>query len=385
MVILFLSKTRVMGPNVYLRLKSSPRDPNGSTHNPSSFTESLPHPFPFRPLRHFWLKKFSHMSTPERKVDRYGYYDTGTEVSREEAALQERDASKELNRTGKWRRMIARDWSNLNGSTFSKVASRIKKGIPDGIRAHAWQKITEMEKWKKTTPEFSSLKDEEITESERTIDVDLPRTFPQMAFYSEPAIIEALRQVLYAYYNFDREVGYCQGMAFIAGMFTAYMDAESAFYCFVHVMQSESVGHRGYFLRGFPRLAVANQMLDILLAKKAPAVRKHLEKIGIAYAMFTPKWFCTAYQGLDWAPELQLRLFERFLFYGTRFLLAFALGFIKSHEAELSTGELEDVLPVLQKPHASPKMQKWHTVLETWEKYWITKKEYAELVAAASH
>lgn len=39
-----------------------------------------------------------------------------------------------------------------------------------------------------------------------------------------------LRRVLRAYANYDEEVGYCQGMGFIAGMFLTYMPEEEAFW-----------------------------------------------------------------------------------------------------------------------------------------------------------
>jgi hypothetical protein len=44
---------------------------------------------------------------------------------------------------------------------------------------------------------------------------------------------EALRRVLRAYSYYDREVGYCQGMNFIAGMFLTIMPEEDAFWLLV--------------------------------------------------------------------------------------------------------------------------------------------------------
>ena len=45
-----------------------------------------------------------------------------------------------------------------------------------------------------------------------------------------PAI---LRRVLRAYSFYDEEVGYCQGMNFIAAMFITYMSEEEAFWLLV--------------------------------------------------------------------------------------------------------------------------------------------------------
>jgi hypothetical protein len=43
----------------------------------------------------------------------------------------------------------------------------------------------------------------------------------------------SLRRVLRAYSFYDREVGYCQGMNFIAGMFLTFMSEEDAFWLLV--------------------------------------------------------------------------------------------------------------------------------------------------------
>jgi Rab-GTPase-TBC domain len=46
-----------------------------------------------------------------------------------------------------------------------------------------------------------------------------------------------LRNVLQMYAKTDNEVGYCQGMAFIAGLLLTYMPEEDAFYCFLAALK----------------------------------------------------------------------------------------------------------------------------------------------------
>ena len=47
----------------------------------------------------------------------------------------------------------------------------------------------------------------------------------------------ALRRVLCAYSYYDREVGYCQGMNFIAAMFITMMPEEEAFWMLVGTLK----------------------------------------------------------------------------------------------------------------------------------------------------
>ena len=50
----------------------------------------------------------------------------------------------------------------------------------------------------------------------------------------------SLRRLLRWYAALDPEVGYCQGMGFIAGLFLTYMVEEHAFYTFYSVLTVRS-------------------------------------------------------------------------------------------------------------------------------------------------
>ena len=47
---------------------------------------------------------------------------------------------------------------------------------------------------------------------------------------------QSLRRILRWYAALDPEVGYCQGMGFLAGLFLTYMIEEHAFYTFYSVL-----------------------------------------------------------------------------------------------------------------------------------------------------
>ena len=55
-----------------------------------------------------------------------------------------------------------------------------------------------------------------------------------------PAGQAALRRVLRAYSYYDRDVGYCQGMNFIVGMFLTIMTEEEAFWVLVGKLSNDS-------------------------------------------------------------------------------------------------------------------------------------------------
>lgn len=47
---------------------------------------------------------------------------------------------------------------------------------------------------------------------------------------------QSLRRILIWYAALDPDVGYCQGMGFIAALLLSYMVEEDAFYCFYAVL-----------------------------------------------------------------------------------------------------------------------------------------------------
>jgi hypothetical protein len=70
------------------------------------------------------------------------------------------------------------------------------------------------------------------------IERDIDRTFPRHILFVENNGQGqlSLRKLLRWYAILDPEVGYCQGMGFLAGLFLTYMIEEHAFYTFYSVL-----------------------------------------------------------------------------------------------------------------------------------------------------
>lgn len=320
------------------------------------------------------------LAEPPRRVkmDRYGWVQRQRKMSKREKKQTRVDESKETERTQKWIDMF-NNWEKLMKSDPKKIEHRVRKGIPDIVRQRAWQHILDTEH----IMEICELSLADLSDRERhpdcvTIDKDLSRTFPQIGFFAQPDMKEKLRTVLYAYCHADPELGYTQGMSFLSGMFLAYMDVDSAYQCFVCLMMGKN-DQRGYFLSGFPKLEIANEALRLLMKDRCKRVLKNFERAGVLFPMFSPNWFMTAFQAYCWPPELQLRIFERFLMFGTRALMSLGLTILLRHEDILRKSGLEEILPILQRPEESPRMADWHEVIELWDSLWLKKKEFNKL------
>lgn len=69
------------------------------------------------------------------------------------------------------------------------------------------------------------------------IPLDLPRTFPSLSFFRVGGpLYGQLRQVLEAYVCYRPDVGYVQGMSYLASMFLLFLDPFDAFVCLANVL-----------------------------------------------------------------------------------------------------------------------------------------------------
>ena len=138
--------------------------------------------------------------------------------------------------------------------------------------------------------------------------------------------------------------------------------------------------HSEFFLPPFPRLKLMNNIFRELIKNKYPKILNNIDSLGIDFNIFTSKWFMSAFLTYDWSPEMHLRIFDRFLFYGSRSLLSFGLVIFSRHKKEMEKLPLEELIPLLQKPDQSIKMKDWRYLLIKWDKLWINKKTYQNLL-----
>lgn len=85
-----------------------------------------------------------------------------------------------------------------------------------------------------------------------------------------------LYNLLKAYANFDKDVGYCQGINFLAAFFIMNIEEdEDAFWCLEELLSGQHLW-REVFLDDTPRLIGLLSRIEAKLKKKCPKVLKHL-------------------------------------------------------------------------------------------------------------
>ncbi|XP_022772062.1 TBC1 domain family member 10B-like isoform X6 [Durio zibethinus] len=183
---------------------------------------------------------------PQRPLDRFGFIKQEVGGSTPEGLPKSRlvaDYEREARRVRKWRKMIGvggSDWKHYARRKPHVVKRRIRKGIPDCLRGLVWQLISGSRDLLLMNPGvYEQLVIYETSASELDIIRDISRTFPSHVFFQQrhgPGQ-RSLYNVLKAYSVFDRDVGYVQGMGFLAGLLLLYMSEEDAFWLLVALLK----------------------------------------------------------------------------------------------------------------------------------------------------
>lgn len=109
-----------------------------------------------------------------------------------------------------------------------------------------------------------------------SISVDLPRTFPDNIFFETKK--DQLYKILIAYAHHNRDVGYCQGLNYIAGLLLIVTDdEEKSFWLLKHIVE---IIVPQYHTKNMANLLLDMAVFKELIRRRLPAVNKHIENLG---------------------------------------------------------------------------------------------------------
>ena len=246
------------------------------------------------------------------------------------------NSSKELlklnARIEKWKYML-NDYKDFSTKYFKKLKSRTRKGIPDNLRSYAWQKFSNYDKYY-IKHLFQSLDEKNMDPIlVKVILHDIDRTFPSCLFFKDKygEGQRKLFHVLSNYSKYNEEVGYVQGMGFLAALFLTYMDEESSFFM-LHILLTK-YELEGLYLPGFPELNKKFFVLLNLEKEFIPNVYEVLKKNDLMPSTYASEWFmCLFSRNLGF--NIVMRIFDCFMLEGFKVIYRFSLAFLKMKENE---------------------------------------------------
>ncbi|KAK9172043.1 Rab-GTPase-TBC domain protein [Cryptosporidium meleagridis] len=197
------------------------------------------------------------------------------------------------------------NWANYKDFTRKKLLKLCIGGIPSDIRGEVWCYLLGSDRMLRNNSNvyFNELNGSIDKNIENQIILDLHRTFPNSKYYSNSSNfnkVGTLRRVLYAFASYDKAIGYCQSMNFIAAILLINMKEEAAFWSLVQLVSSNRnkefmVCNWGdletYYGERMEGVVRDIAILESLCKQFIPKVSQKLEDIGVNFQWFALEWF----------------------------------------------------------------------------------------------
>ncbi|XP_033003858.1 TBC1 domain family member 4 isoform X5 [Lacerta agilis] len=215
------------------------------------------------------------------------------------------------------------------------------EGVPKSRRGEIWQFLAVQHRVRhrlpnKQQPPDISYKEllKQLTSQQHAILVDLGRTFPTHPYFSTQlgAGQLSLFNLLKAYSLLDKEVGYCQGISFVAGVLLLHMSEEQAFEMLKFLMYD--LGFRKQYRPDMMSLQIQMYQLSRLLHDYHRDLYNHLEENEISPSLYAAPWFLTLFAS-QFPLGFVARVFDIIFLQGTEVIFKVALSLLSSQEEHI--------------------------------------------------
>ncbi|XP_034713879.1 TBC1 domain family member 1 isoform X3 [Etheostoma cragini] len=218
------------------------------------------------------------------------------------------------------------------------IHAAVAQGVPRQHRGEIWKFLSEQYLLRQTVPSrpptnHTPYKEllKQLTSQQHAILIDLGRTFPTHPYFQEQlgAGQLSLYNLLKAYSLLDPEVGYCQGLSFIAGVLLLHMGEEDAFNMLKFLMYD--VGLRKQYRPDMIILQIQMYQLSRLLHDYHRDLYSHLEQQEIGPSLYATPWFLTAFAS-HFPLGFVARVFDMLFLQGSEVIFKVALSLLGSHK-----------------------------------------------------
>ncbi|XP_072505190.1 ecotropic viral integration site 5 protein homolog isoform X4 [Notamacropus eugenii] len=248
-----------------------------------------------------------------------------------------------------WGRVV-NEWEDVRKKKEKQVKELVRKGIPHHFRAIVWQLLCNAQSMP-IKDQYSELL-KMTSPCEKLIRRDIARTYPEHDFFKEKDSLgqEVLFNVMKAYSLVDREVGYCQGSAFIVGLLLMQMPEEEAFCVFVKLMQDYRL--RELFKPSMAELGLCMYQFECMIQEHLPELFVHFQSQSFHTSMYASSWFLTIFLTTFPLP-VATRIFDIFMSEGLEIVFRVGLAVLQMNQTELMQLDMEGMLQHFQKviPH----------------------------------
>ncbi|XP_067407644.1 TBC1 domain family member 1 isoform X5 [Emydura macquarii macquarii] len=237
-----------------------------------------------------------------------------------------------------WEKMLSTPGRSKTKFDMEKIHSAVGRGVPRHHRGEIWKLLAEQYHLKHQFPSKQQPRDtpykellKQLTSQQHAILIDLGRTFPTHPYFSAQlgAGQLSLYNILKAYSLLDQEVGYCQGLSFVAGVLLLHMSEEDAFKMLKFLMFD--MGLRKQYRPDMTILQIQMYQLSRLLHDYHRDLYNHLEEHEIGPSLYAAPWFLTMFAS-QFPLGFVARVFDMLFLQGSEVIFKVALSLLGSHK-----------------------------------------------------
>uniref|UniRef100_A0A667ZPY3 TBC1 domain family member 4 n=1 Tax=Myripristis murdjan TaxID=586833 RepID=A0A667ZPY3_9TELE len=242
---------------------------------------------------------------------------------------------------GLWERKLTAPGRTTVPQDKEEMHNALCQGVPKNRRGEVWLLLCHQHRLRHRLPPRQQAPDtpyhdllKQLTAQQHAILVDLGRTFPTHQYFSAQlgAGQLSLYNLLKAYSLLDTEVGYCQGISFVAGVLLLHMSEDQAFDMLKFLMYD--LGFRRQYRPDMVSLQIQMYQLSRLLHDYHRELYNHLEEHEICPSLYAAPWFLTLFAS-QFPLGFVSRIFDFLFVQGTEVIFKVALCLLSSHEGEI--------------------------------------------------
>ncbi|KAJ8688445.1 hypothetical protein QAD02_024240 [Eretmocerus hayati] len=242
-----------------------------------------------------------------------------------------------------WDLLVSKESRVSTKCDSQMLLQAIKQGVPRGKRGEVWQFLAEqfcMKQPPLDTHDFPNYNTsyelllKQLTSQQHAILIDLGRTFPNHPYFSSPLGPGqlALFNLLKAYSLLDHEVGYCQGLSFVAGVLLLHMSEDTAFFLLRHLMFRR--GLRKLYLPDMAALQLHLYQLSRLLHDRLRSIYNHFDKHEVSPTLYAAPWLLTLFAS-QFPLGFVTRVFDLLFLESSEVIFRVALALLEEHQDQL--------------------------------------------------
>lgn len=305
-----------------------------------------------------------------------------------------------------WSQEILPNWQSMCSS--KRVRDLWWQGLPPSVRGKVWSlaignelNITDelydiclaraKEKWNafvaptaaaETESEDAGLSHADREASLELIKLDISRTFPNLCIFQKGGPYhDVLHSILGAYTCYRPDVGYVQGMSFIAAVLILNLDTADAFIAFANLLNKPC--QMAFYRVDHSLMLTYFAAFEVFFEENLPKLFAHFKNNNLSSDIYLIDWIFTLYSK-SLPLDIACRVWDVFCRDGEEFLFRTALGILRLYEDILTHMDFihiaqfltrlpdyisaEEIFSSITTINMNSKNKKWPQVLQALQK-----------------